>query len=51
MQPQDKQAFIRAKAAENRIDPDGAKVYWSRHAVGEAVKESLISAGQGEVGR
>ena len=41
MQLHEKQAFIRAKAAENRTDPSGARVFWSRHAIGEAIKESL----------
>lgn len=38
---QSKQAFIREKAEENQIDPQGMKVLWSRHAVGKLVTEGL----------
>lgn len=35
----DKQTFIRRIAAENRSDPEGARVLWSRHAVAELAME------------
>jgi hypothetical protein len=37
----EKQLFIRKKAAENRSDPEGAKVYWSRHAIAELINDNL----------
>lgn len=37
----DKQAFIQRKAIENQNDPDGIKVYWSRHAIVELLNEGL----------
>ena len=37
----EKQLFIRQKAAENRSDPEGAKVYWSRHAIAELINDNL----------
>jgi hypothetical protein len=37
----DRQAFIRQKAFQNRNDPAGAKVYWSRHAIVEMVRDEL----------
>ena len=37
----EKQRFIRQKAAENRNDPTGAKVYWSRHAIAEMINDNL----------
>ena len=36
-----KQRFIRRKSLENRYDPEGAKVYWSRHAIAEMVNDGL----------
>ena len=41
MNAQEKQAFIRHIAVENRFDPKGAKIYWSRHAITEAVQDDL----------
>lgn len=41
MSPFEKQRFIQQKAVENRDDPAGANVYWSRHAVVEMVKDAL----------
>ena len=40
----EKQLFIRQKAAENRSDPEGAKVYWSRHAIAELINDNLTRA-------
>ena len=37
----DKQRFIRRKSSENRYDPEGARVYWSRHAIAEMINDSL----------
>ena len=34
-----KQDFIRRKAGENRADPEGAKILWSRHGIAELVNE------------
>jgi hypothetical protein len=34
-----KQVFIQRVAVENRSDPEGAKVVWSRHAVAEMAVE------------
>ena len=42
MYPLDKQAFIQQKAAENQNDPDGTKVYWSRHAIAELLNDGLM---------
>ena len=39
-----KQLFILQKAAQNRHDSEGAKVYWSRHAVAELVNDNLTRA-------
>ena len=36
-----KEQFIRRKAAENQADPEGAQIYWSRHAIAEMVKDDL----------
>ena len=41
MSPIDKQAFIRQKAVENQDNPDGSKIYWSRHALVEMVNDGL----------
>jgi hypothetical protein len=41
MAPLDKQTFIQQKVVENRNDPAGAKIYWSRHAVVEMVNDGL----------
>ena len=42
MKPLSKQIFIQQKAHENRSDPQGAKVYWSRHAIAEMVNDGLV---------
>lgn len=34
-----KQVFIRRIAAENRSNPEGSKILWSRHAIAELVME------------
>ncbi len=39
MQAEEKQAFIRWKAKQNLLDPEGAKILWSRHAISEMVNE------------
>ena len=36
-----KQRFIRRKSLENRYDPEGARVYWSRHAIDEMINDGL----------
>jgi len=36
-----KLTFIRQKARENAVDPDGAKVLWSRHAIARLVRERI----------
>jgi hypothetical protein len=36
-----KQRFIRHKAVQNRNDPEGDKVYWSRHGIAEMINDSL----------
>ena len=41
MRVEDKEQFICRKAVENRSDPSGSKVYWSRHAIGEMIDEDL----------
>jgi hypothetical protein len=41
MHSQNKQDFIRQNAVENQSDLSGKKVYWSRHAITEAVKDNL----------
>ncbi len=41
MMAQKKQDFIRQKAIANRSDLEGRHVYWSRHAITEAVKDNL----------
>jgi hypothetical protein len=41
MQPADKQAFIRWKVHQNRLDPEGEKILWSRHGI----RELLTKAG------
>jgi hypothetical protein len=41
----DKRRFIRQKATQNRNDPQGAKVYWSRHAIAELIKDDLSRSG------
>jgi len=40
----EKQLFTRQKVAQNEHDPEGAKVYWSRHAVAELVNDNLTRA-------
>ncbi len=37
----EKQRFIRQKARENRDDPEGAKIFWSRHAIVEMINDKL----------
>lgn len=37
----DKQAFVRAKAAENALDPEQEKVVWAFHAVAKLRSEQL----------
>jgi hypothetical protein len=37
----DKQRFIRRKSSENRSDPEGTTVYWSRHAIAEMINDGL----------
>ena len=39
MNVEGKQDFIRRKAGENRADPEGAKILWSRHGIAELVNE------------
>lgn len=39
MRQADKQDFIRAKASQNRWEPDGRKILWSRHGIAELVNE------------
>jgi hypothetical protein len=34
-----KQAHIRRLARENQVDPDGARILWSRHAITELFNE------------
>lgn len=34
-----KQAFIRRKAQENRTDPEGVGIRWTRHAIAELANE------------
>lgn len=34
-----KQAFLQRKAQENRIDPDGTGILWTRHAIAELANE------------
>jgi hypothetical protein len=41
MDDAEKEVFIRQKAIENRHDLEGLKIYWSRHAITEAVQDSL----------
>ena len=41
MNAQDKQVFIQRKAIENQNDPTDERIYWSRHAITEAVKDNL----------
>lgn len=38
----DKQNFICTKAVENRNDPEGHKILWSRHAITELLNDDLI---------
>jgi hypothetical protein len=40
----DKQTFIRTKAIENQADPNGEKIYWSRHAITEMLNDDLTQA-------
>jgi hypothetical protein len=35
-----KQVFIRRKARENRLDPNGSDILWTRHAIAELANES-----------
>ena len=44
MDAEEKQRFIRAKAAENEFDPGARKILWSRHGITELVKERLSRA-------
>jgi len=37
----DKQNFIRSKAIENKNDPEGQKILWSRHAITELLNDEL----------
>jgi hypothetical protein len=37
----EKQNFIQVKAVENKSDPEGQKVLWSRHAITELVNDNL----------
>jgi len=37
----EKQTFIHQKAIENQNNPNGEKIYWSRHAIVELVKDGL----------
>jgi len=39
MDREEKQAFIRRQARENLVDPEGAKILWSRHGILELVNE------------
>jgi len=39
MNTEDKRRFIRWKACQNRSDPEGAKIRWSRHGITELVNE------------
>jgi len=41
MDAEAKQSFIREKARQNERDPEGTKVFWSRHAVTELVADDL----------
>ena len=41
MNADEKQQFIRQKAVENELDPQRAKIYWSRHAISEMVNDDL----------
>jgi len=41
MHAQNKRDFIRQKAIENQSNLTGEKIYWSRHAITEAVKDNL----------
>jgi hypothetical protein len=34
-----KQAFIRRKAQENRTDPEGVGIRWTRHAIAELAND------------
>jgi len=49
MSTEAKQDFIRWKAHQNRADPAGAKILWSRHGIAELVREgwnrALVEAG------
>lgn len=37
-----KQAFIRRKASENRSDPTGSGILWTRHAIAELANEGWV---------
>jgi len=39
-----KQDFISWKAHQNRADPEGAKILWSRHSIAELVREGWSRA-------
>jgi hypothetical protein len=41
MERLEKQQFIRRIAPENQTDATGSRVYWSRHAILEMVKDNL----------
>ena len=41
MERLEKQQFIRRIAAEDQTDSAGSRVYWSRHAILEMVKDNL----------
>jgi hypothetical protein len=43
MERLEKQQFIRRIAAENQTDAAGSRVYWSRHAILEMVKDNLTA--------
>jgi hypothetical protein len=44
MKPESKQAFIRTKARQNRLDREMTRVVWSRHAIQELVADDLTRA-------
>lgn len=41
MERLEKQQFVRRIAAKNQTDAAGTRVYWSRHAILETVKDDL----------
>jgi hypothetical protein len=42
MRQDEKRDFIRSKASQNRWNPDGEKILWSRHGIGELVNEGWL---------